>query len=183
MLEGKAEQRMHMFLQCKFTIHACHLTLFFHINRCEENFSRLIDAREKLITRAPHVPRALSQWQEQSGTKGQSVWINHAFTVLEESIVFPMHTNFVTAEHVQIYTTIILSSLRHCRLPNQMHTSLVIFFIYSFRNIFNKGITKIWNSDWWQKFYETSDLKYLAAGNFWGTHTSQMCSTEPNQYI
>lgn len=75
------------------------------------------------------------------------------------------------------YTTIILSSLSHCMLPKQMRISVVIFFIYSFRNIFDKGITKIWNDDWWQKFYETPDLKYLAADNFWD-HTRHRCAPQ-----
>jgi len=63
--------------------------------------------------------------------------------------MWPMVTNFITAEYIQINGTVILSWLRHCMLSYQMHGSLVIFYL--FMNIFwqsyHKDTTKIWGLD------------------------------------
>ena len=47
--EKQGRARMSIYnVNYKFTICACHLALFFHINRCEENFSRLVRGLRKV---------------------------------------------------------------------------------------------------------------------------------------
>lgn len=146
---------MHVYLQCKLQIYNMWISsssVFPHQQMWRKHFTGLIRGLRNVNHYSISPTEWVSQGQEQGSTLGQRVWISCVFTILEGSnAVFPVLTKFISTSRLMVLLFLVGSDTVYFQIKCIFLQLSFLKFIYLW-TFFDKGITKIWYSDWPQKF-------------------------------